>query len=130
MGKVYTAPKSIKKPEFEHGRGQDWKEFDKLEAAYEKQIVEWAKKHGKGPEAGEEVNFPVADGSARYIVLSLKPVQLIHVDTGDAWHFQYVTRLTAVDLRKQIASAKSLRELFHKKEKEACLDKIITQADA
>jgi hypothetical protein len=117
MGRIFASPEGIDKPQFKPG--QDWKEFDKLEADYEAKIVAWAKEHGKGPEAGEKVRFPVADGYAVYVIVSLKPIVLIHIDTGDAWQYQYVNRLTASDLRKQIAGAKAMRELFSKKQEPA-----------
>ena len=53
-------------------------------------------------EAGKEIQFPVGDGAARYIIATLKPVKLIHLDIGDQWEFPYVHRLTASDLRNRI----------------------------
>jgi len=64
------------------------------------------------PEAGEEVRFPVGDGYARYIVANLKPVELVWIDVGDKWHFQYVHRLTAADIREELRSEKAMRKLF------------------
>jgi len=53
-------------------------------------------------EAGKEIQFQVGDGHARYIIASLKPVKLIHLDIGDQWEFPYIHRLTASDLRNRI----------------------------
>lgn len=69
------------------------------------------------PEAGEEIRFQVGDGHARYLVVSLKPVHLVHLDVGDDWHFQYAHRLTASDVRAEINKMKSLNKLFSKKKK-------------
>lgn len=53
-------------------------------------------------EAGREVQFPVGDGHARYIIATLRPVKLIHLDIGDQWEFPYINRLTATDIRNRI----------------------------
>mgnify|MGYP001598554740 CR=1 FL=1 len=82
------------------------------EAAYVRKIVAWAKANGRGPERGEEIRFPIGDGYACYVVLSLKPVQLIHLPVGDAWQYQYAHRLTAHDIRAKIAQGRFLTALF------------------
>jgi hypothetical protein len=69
------------------------------------------------PESGKEITFPVADGRARYIVVSLKPVVMIHDDTGDAWNYDYVHRLTAADIRTKIKQQNDLNKLINKKRK-------------
>lgn len=111
MGKIFSAPEQFKKPEY-----PAYQDFDKYQAACDKYIADikaWAKSQNPTcPESGKEITFPVADGRARYIVVSLKPVQLIHDDTGDAWHFQYAHRLTAADVRKEIKHLEGLNRLF------------------
>jgi hypothetical protein len=111
MGKIYSAPKEFKKPDY-----PSFQDFDKYQAACNKYIADikaWAKQANPScPESGKEITFPVADGRARYIVVSLKPVTLIHDDTMDAWHYQYVHRLTAADIRKEIKRQEGLNKLF------------------
>jgi hypothetical protein len=53
-------------------------------------------------EAGKEIQFQVGDGHARYIIATLRPVKLIHLDIGDQWEFPYIHRLTAADIRNRI----------------------------
>ena len=77
-----------------------------------KDVKEFTKEHGSGLYAGKEVRFPVADGYARYMVLSLRPVELIHLDIEDGWNFQYVERLTAADIKEKLRSQKGLKKLF------------------
>lgn len=67
------------------------------------------------PEAGKEIRFPVGDGYAVYLVARLKPVELVHVPIGDAWHFEYAHRLTAKDVRDEAKKVEAMRELFSKK---------------
>ena len=112
MAKVYSGVDGIKAPEF-------MQDFDKYEKACDKYVADvkaWAKKDNPTcPEAGEEIHFPVADGRARYIVCSLKPVALIHLHVMDAWHFQYAHRLTAKDVVLSLAGERALAEIFSQK---------------
>jgi len=117
MAKIYLAPKNLTPPDI-----KDYSLIDKagINNYYEacKNYVDILKKTIKTsyssvcPEAGEEIRFPVADGYACYVVVRLKPVELIHIDTGDGWHFQYANRLTASDIRKEIKKIKNIRKLF------------------
>jgi hypothetical protein len=114
MGKIYSGMEGLKVPTYPM-----FKDFDKYQKAcntYIDRVKAAAKRMNPTcPEAGEEITFPVADGRARYIVVSLKPVQLIHDGTMDSWHYQYVHRLNARDIRAEIKRAKALQELFNKK---------------
>ena len=110
MAKIYASPKEIEAPEYQ--TYQDTDEYLKAGNEYVEKLKEWAKENSNCPEAGKEIRFPAADGYARYIVFSLKPVTLIHVDVGDAWHFQYANRLTAADIRKEVKKVEGLAKLF------------------
>jgi hypothetical protein len=102
MGTIYKAPKELKIPEF----CSPWEKYEKKCNSF---VKAWAKANGNGPEAGLEVSF-----QARYVVVSLKPVKLIHLAVGDAWEYPYVHRLTAKDIRDNLKSRKSLDRLFKK----------------
>jgi hypothetical protein len=113
MGKIYTAPKEFKKPVY-----PAYQDFNKYQAACDKYINDikvWAKSQNPTcPESGKEITFPVGDGRARYIVVSLKPVILVHDDTCDSWHYQYANRLTAADVRKEVKNLEGINKLFGK----------------
>ena len=113
MGKIYSAPKEIAVPSYTNFKCYDL--YEKACDEYVEKIQEYARKLNPCPEAGEIVYFPVADGQAQYVVVSLKPVTLIHLDIGDAWDFQYANRLTASDIRKKIKAQKVIQELFKNK---------------
>lgn len=113
MGTIYAAPKEIQAPEFRSG--EDIDDYFKRGDAYVEAVKKWAKDHGDSPESGEEVDFPAGDGYARYVVLSLKPVKLLHLNVGDAWQVPYAKRLTAADVREAISAKKALAELFGRK---------------
>jgi hypothetical protein len=87
---------------------------EKTEAAI-KNLQAWAKQNGTGPEAGEIISFSVADGSAQYVVHSLRPVRLIHVPAYDKYEQPYVNRLTAKDIRQKIEQSKLLQKLLTRK---------------
>jgi len=111
MGKIYNAPKEFKKPDY--AKYQNFDNYFKACEKYIEDIKAWAKQANPNcPESGKEITFPVGDGQARYIVVSLKPVILVHDDTGDAWHYQYAHRLTAADVRKEVKNLEGLNKLF------------------
>jgi hypothetical protein len=101
MGKVYDPPKGIEAPKWDHKLPRE--ENVIREHAFVEQVKAWAKEHGKWPEAGEEISFGVADGDARYIIVSLAPVVLIHLPLGDAYQYPFAHRLTAKDIRGMLA---------------------------
>lgn len=50
------------------------------------EIEQWkASLRKPGTVLGQEITFPVADGYARYVVVSEKPLKLVHLAVGDAW---------------------------------------------
>jgi hypothetical protein len=85
------------------------------EFAFVDRVKTWAKKHGKGLEAGEEISFFVADGNARYIIVSLAPVVLIHLPLGDAYQYPFAHRLTAKDIRGMLALHHKVAAVLHKR---------------
>lgn len=115
MGRIYSTKGIAVKPdysEFRKNGGKSYSEYEKLENAYLEEIIAWAKKNGTGEYAGEQVNFPYADGYASYIVISLSPVKLIHIDIGDGWEYPYAHRLTTKDIKEEIDSAKQWAEAW------------------
>ena len=44
-----------------------------------------------GDLVGEVVHFPAADSSAQYIVSSVSPLTLAHLDICDGWHAHHAT---------------------------------------
>ncbi len=111
MGKVYSPPKALQVPRFDDC-GRDFHAYDQAQAKFVESVKTWAKTNSRGEFSGEEVFFPHADGYARYVVLSLKPVVLIHLPVGDAWQYPYIERLLAKDIIARIRSDKSLAEAF------------------
>jgi hypothetical protein len=84
MAKIFNAPKELPEPEVDYKNYDRVKEAD-AEQAWLKKLKAYCIKHGNGETAGEEVSTGVADGYARYMVFSEKPLQLIHLHLGDAY---------------------------------------------
>jgi len=116
MGKIYSAPETIEKP---IGDFSDYPALLKSEEKYVNDVIEWAKKNTKDKVntkyIGEEFGIPMGDGHARYIVLSLKPVQMIHLSVGDAWDSSLANQVNAKYIKDYIDGRKRMKELFSKK---------------
>ena len=106
MARIYSPPKEIPTPAF---NPDTWQKDDE---AFEQKLRAYCLAYGSGECKGEVISFPVADGYARYMVFSLRPVALIHMPLGDSWQFQYANRLTAADIKEQVRKSKFLKELF------------------
>ena len=61
---------------------------------------------------GEIIQQGVADGYAQYMVLSLRPLVLIHLPLGDAYQFQWDHRWTASDVKMMVDQRKKMQSLF------------------
>jgi len=110
MGKVYSPPSSIEKPQFSI---DDLPGYFKAEEEYVKKVQDWAKENGDSEGlSGEIIRFQVADGYAQYVVWKLKPVTLIHLPVGDAWQFPYANLLTVKDVKQQVQHEKALANIF------------------
>lgn len=63
---------------------------------------------------GAIMSFPVADGSAVYIVTRDKPLTLQHIDFGDSYHAHYalIRGLRRSDILLELDRAKAWETLF------------------
>ncbi len=107
---IFGGIESIKKPEFDYN---DFDASQKREDEYVAKIVAYVKEKSKGKYIGKELKISHADGHARYVVKSLKPLQLIHLDVGDAWHSPHVKRYTAKDVREDIDRTETFAEFWN-----------------
>lgn len=110
VAKIYGGIEGIDEPE----HTADWETYGERAEEYVQKVVDHAKQNGGCPEAGKEIHFAVADGRARYIVFSLKPVVLIHLNVSDGYQFQYINRLTAGDVRAELKREEAMRKLFNR----------------
>jgi hypothetical protein len=110
MGKIYSGIKGIANPE--SGTPFDYTVYERQTEDYVRQVQDAARSQNKCPEAGEIISFSVCDGRAFYVVQSLRPVELIHLDIYDGYQYEYANRLTAKDIREKIRQNKVLCEIF------------------
>ena len=113
MAQIFQAPDAIKIPETTFQNVSEWQ---KLESKYIADLKQHLQEMGyNGKNSGEVIKFPAADGYAQYMVASMSPVRLIHLELGDAWCYQYANRLTAKDVQDKINQQRAMDELFSKK---------------
>jgi hypothetical protein len=111
---VYAPPKELGQPP-EIAQPFDFNTYQRACDKFVQSVKDWAKLYGSSECRGEEIDFPVADGHARYIILSLRPVKLIHLPVGDGWQFNYAHLLRAADVRKEVQRNKSMAKMFSPK---------------
>lgn len=120
MATIYQAPDEVGKFEydFSHYNAKDYQlKLKQYETKLKNWLVARCERGEKSTESvGEILYFPVADGYACYMVACLKPLQLIHLEVGDAWVFEYANRLTLKDVKEKIKANKKLAEIFGNKE--------------
>jgi len=113
--KIYNAPEEIKVPKLNF-ENFNRKEHEAAEAKYVEDLKQHMRERGyNGKNMGEILRFPVADSYAQYMVVSMRPLQLVYLELGDAWDFQYVHLLTAKEVQQKIDQQKSLEKLFSQK---------------
>ena len=109
---IFNAPEQIKQPVMDFANF-DRVKYDEENERYISELKQFIKDNGyTGKNAGEIIRFPVADGYAEYMVVSMRPVRLIHIPLGDAWNFQYAHLLTAKEVQASIDKEKALEKLF------------------
>lgn len=112
MAKIYAPPKSIKKPKFDF---TDVQGSLKAEEKYVEELIGKLKKYHKGKNVGEIIRFQVADGYAQYIIASMRPLELVHVDTGDGYQFEYAHLLNETEVRKKLKQQEAMAKIFGKR---------------
>lgn len=107
---VYNAPASIEQRPF---NSKTWEAdtqwyMDELRAFVRRCKVKPC------PEQGKIVKFPHADSYAQYMVISMSPVQLVHIPLMDGWEYPYIERLTAKDIREKVKHEQMIQERYFK----------------
>jgi hypothetical protein len=111
---IYSALKEVKTPRFEFREGIE--SYNKKEKKYLKDLKDALNKKGyTGKNVGEVLKFQVADGYAQYMVVSMRPLRLMHLDLVDGYSFGYAHLLTATEVNKQIKAQKEWDKLFSSK---------------
>tara|TARA_R100001509_G_scaffold82946_2_gene46848 strand:- start:32784 stop:33122 length:339 start_codon:yes stop_codon:yes gene_type:complete len=107
---IYSAPSTLEVPNCFDNWGEGYEE---LETKYINDLKRYIKDMGyKGKNVGEIIKFQVADGYAEYMVLSMRPLKLIHMPLMDSYHFPQVHLMTAKEVNIMLDNEKKLKELF------------------
>jgi len=107
MASIYKAP--ITAPELDF---RNSKAFNEQWAKYEEELKAWCIKRKNAEHVGEIITFTVADGSALYMVASVNPPELIHLDYLDGYQFEYDYLLSVKEIKEKIARKKSISKIF------------------
>lgn len=112
MAVIYKSP--IEAPEIDFSEVSKYRKDIK---DHTNRLKEWCikdciKKYRPTENVGEVVSFQVADGYAEYMVRSIIPLELIHLEYWDAYSFEYIHRLNKDDILKSIQHKKYVENLF------------------
>lgn len=124
MAKVYALTPELQKdlPQITGGN-YNWDNWQKDQDEFIKKATAWAKARNPQDDlAGMHYEIGHADGAAQYIVLSSKPVQLMHLPIGDAWDSPWADRTRKSDLVQYKKWEEKRVVLFGKKEEPTALD--------
>lgn len=118
MAEIFAAPESIETPDLTG----DIASYLSACVDYQDRVKDWCK--AQFPEdglAGSLVSWPVADGQARYVVMTTRPLRLIHLADGDGYRLQgFAERgLRVRDVREALRRRETLNQLFEAQGEEA-----------
>lgn len=113
--KLYSPPQHLLDIQPSYNHNKKWNENQTAEAVWIDKVIDWAKTNGSSEYAGKEIRFPVADGNACYIVLSVKPLTLIHLPINDRYQSDLAKYLPLPEIKKIIRNSEALAKLFSKK---------------
>jgi len=114
--KVYSAPNDIQPPVFNVLTEQSPDEYFGQEKTYLEKLREYLElRKPKGKMVGEIIRFQVADGYASYMVASLRPLELIHINLWDGYEFRFIERLNAEDVKQMVEQEKKMAAFFGNK---------------
>jgi hypothetical protein len=117
--KVWAPPEGYEEPRFDDFMGSETHRFDnegyfKACDEHQERLAQWCRENSDSDIAGETIDFPIADGRAVYMVLSTRPLELIHLSYGDGYQIDemMLRGMRVSDVRRLVAQRKALEKLF------------------
>lgn len=110
MAKITNIPNGIKVPEIDFRSVKDYTE--RCNKFYEELRGVLKNLYQNDEYTGKIIRFPVADGSAEYMIVTIKPLWLVHIPLWDAYEFEYVNRLTSSDVIKKVKQQEAIEKMF------------------
>ena len=111
MAKAYRPPEGY---DFKHG--PDWSNWKKEAETYTARLRKWCKKNSPSdsPLIGETIQTPMGDGYAVYMVFNTRPLELLHLETFDAWHADpcWLRGLRVADVKQMVEREREIAKLF------------------
>lgn len=120
MATIYSPPEGFEPPDFDEafvdGRYDRAKDDEVHNAYFERLRAEAARCGNTGETVGKIIYFPIADGSAAYMVWKEKPLQLLHLAIHDAWSIPaaHARGIKLADVRAMVDRADAWTDLFAK----------------
>ena len=99
MGKIYSLPKEFEAPIF---NWEDITQYKKDCAELTDRLSKWCVERNNQENVGKVIRFSVADGYAEYMVLTTKPVQLIHLPFWDGYQSETAELMTAKAIQQKV----------------------------
>ena len=99
--KIYSGIKGIDKPEIDLKDYSDGS-WEKKEEKYTNKLREVCEANSKSKNVGKIIKFPVADGYAKYMVYSTRPLELIHLALDDCYQSEFAELLTAKKVTEMV----------------------------
>lgn len=112
--KIYGGIQGIEPPKFNF-QNFNRKEYNQKCDEFLNKLREQCKANSKHKNVGKVIRFQVADGYAQYMVLSMKPLQLIHINLDDGYQAEIAELLTPKKVTELIEREEKMAELFSKK---------------
>ena len=107
---IWSTPKEVKKP-----MALDFTKMAEYRADEKRYLADmkvWCEERSYSKFTGTEISIPHADSAAYYMVLSIKPLRLIHLEIGDAWDSPHADLLTAKRVKEMIKADEAMAKLF------------------
>lgn len=115
MAKIYGGVQGLEVPKF------NWENIEAYRKACEKYVSDLREslkgQNTTGKNVGEIIRFPVADGTAEYMVASMRPLELVHIGIGDGYQYPDVALYKAKDVQAKIDQQKKLDQFFAERQK-------------
>lgn len=99
MATIFTLPKGFEAPEL---NWEDTEQYEKECSELIERLRKTFKERNKNKNVGEIIKFQVADGYAEYMVISTKPVELIHLPFWDSYQSETAQLMTAKAIKEKI----------------------------
>lgn len=116
---IFAAPPEIPVPQLDFRAKEGVDAYHKECDEYVQKVQEWARANtrSKNDLVGLVFRYGVADGYAQYVVLDTKPLRLVHLPIGDAWHIPDIVRrgLCLKDIQQQKERSEAWAKLTAKK---------------